>query len=41
MVSGLPGKRGKDAELGQEYYRLFFNILLIKAPNTKDKIGYG
>jgi hypothetical protein len=25
----------------QEYCRLFFSILLIEAPNTKDKIGYG
>src|SRR4030081_2232353 len=34
----LPQNEGK---LGQEYCRLFFSILLIEAPNSKDKIGYG
>jgi len=41
LASGCRGYEGKNAELGQEYCRLFFSILLIEAPNTKDKIGYG
>ena len=33
-VSGCRGNEGKNAEIGQEYFRLFFSMLLIEPPNT-------